>query len=164
MQYLIFFPFCLQLIAMGVDEGVFHLKRGLPKWERIGHPLDTLSFLVCLFYVLFLPYSPTALKGFIALAILSCLLVTKDEFVHKHHCPASEQWLHALLFINHPIILTSTALMWPFLHPGEIPSWLLWMGSGEHFRFFLILQTICTGLFMGYQILYWNVIWKEKKA
>jgi hypothetical protein len=163
MWFVIFLPFILQFIVISLDEGIFHLKRGLPRWERIGHPIDTASVLSCVLYVLLIPYSPAALKGFIALAIVSCLLVTKDEFVHKHHCPASEQWLHALLFINHPIVLTSAAMMWPFLHPGETPEWLNWIGHAEQLRLFLLTQLGLISAFMAYQIIYWNFIWKESK-
>src|SRR5689334_19220146 len=108
MWRLIFIPFVIQGIAIALDEICFHRKRDLPKWERIGHPLDTLSVLACLLFILFVPYSSGGvLKGYIALAIFSCLMVTKDEFVHKHHCPAAEHWLHALLFLNHPALLTA---------------------------------------------------------
>lgn len=154
MSFLIFIPFIVQTLVILFDECCFHLKRGLPKWERIGHPLDTLSVLFCLGFVFFVPYSPTALKGFLALSILSCLLVTKDEFVHKHHCPASEQWLHALLFLNHPIMLASIGLMW------SPPRWI---SPSPLFRPFLALQMGFITLFFLYQLIYWNLIWKESK-
>lgn len=156
---LLFIPFIVQMIAIGIDEVVFHLKRGLPKWERIGHPLDTLSVLACLLFVQWVPYSALALKWYVALAILSCLLVTKDEFVHKHHCPAAEQWLHALLFVNHPITLAAAGLMWPALHGQEGISW---MSSSSLFAPFLLLQSLFIGAFFLYQAIYWNFIWREK--
>lgn len=157
-------PFILQAIVIGIDEGYFHIKRGLPKWERIGHPVDTLSLLGCLCYALMVPPSPIAIKGFIALAIFSCLLVTKDEFVHKHHCPASEQWLHALLFINHPILLTSLGLLWPFVHAQEgISSLAIWHEAVGFLKGFLYVQIALTSLFMLYQIIYWNFLCKEQK-
>jgi len=28
---------------MGVDEFYFHRRRGLPRWERLAHPLDTMT-------------------------------------------------------------------------------------------------------------------------
>jgi hypothetical protein len=142
-------PFIIQSVVIGIDEYVFHLKRGLPKWERLGHPLDTLTVVICLMFALCMPYSAAALKWYIGLAILSCIMVTKDEFIHKHHCPASEQWLHAFLFLNHPILLTCIALIWrsptPFLH------------------YFLMTQTFFAVLFFLYQAIYWNLIWKPKQ-
>ena len=142
-------PFIIQSVVIGIDEGVFHLKRGLPRWERIGHPLDTLSVIICLMFVLCVPYSGPALKWYTGLALVSCLMVTKDEFVHKHHCPASEQWLHALLFINHPILLTCIGLIWKNPTP--------------FFTYFLMAQTFFAVLFFLYQAIYWNLIWKPKQ-
>lgn len=159
----IFVPFLVQIVVIGVDEAYFHLRRGLPRWERIGHPLDTLSVLACLCFVLFVPYSATALKGYIGLAAFSCLLVTKDEFVHKHHCPASEQWLHALLFLNHPLVLASVGMMWPIAAGGSAPSWLVtWLTHPQEIAFFLMMQTVAIASFFLYQTIYWNVVWKPK--
>jgi hypothetical protein len=164
MYWLIVIPFIVQLIAMSVDEGYFHWKRGLPRWERIGHPIDTLSVLVCFLFVLFVPFSSGALKIFIGLGAVSSLLVTKDEFVHKHHCPASENWLHALLFINHPIILTATGLIWCAISSQATPQWIAgWLDQPQELRVFLVFQAIGSGIFMIYQIVYWNFIWKEKQ-
>ena len=140
-------PFILQALLIAVDEYYFHLKRGLPRWERIGHPIDTLSVLLCLFFVLFVPFSIFALKWYVGLSLFSCLMVTKDEFVHKHHCPAAENWLHALLFINHPVLLTCAGLIWCF---------------HESLRTFLWTQTLFAFLFFFYQIIYWNFLCKQK--
>ncbi len=128
---------------MAFDEIWFHQKRGLPRWERIGHPIDTLSFLACVAFVLLVPYSKNALWVYLGLAILSCLMVTKDEFVHKHHCPATEHWVHALLFVLHPIALASVGWIWYAM---------------PHFSFFLIAQCFLLIFFMSYQIIYWNMI------
>src|SRR5690606_12706734 len=70
----------LQALAMVVDEGWFHRRRGLPRWERIGHPLDTLTIALCLAWLLCVPPSESAaLPGYLVLAIGSTLFVTKDE-------------------------------------------------------------------------------------
>ncbi|HSX12155.1 MAG TPA: hypothetical protein VLF61_01540 [Rhabdochlamydiaceae bacterium] len=165
MYLLITIPFILQLIVIGIDEGYFHLKRGLPRWERIGHPLDTLSVLLCFLFVLYIPFSPLALKWYIALSLFSCLFVTKDEFVHKHHCPASENWLHALLFLNHPVVLSALGLIWFAGSEHDTASWLTrWLDQPEILRQFLMVQTGGVLLFLLYQIVYWNFIWKEKST
>jgi len=157
MKLLILLPFVIQTLIINFDEFYFHVRRGLPKWERIGHPLDTLTVLACFVFLLLVPYSPAALKVYIGLALFSCIFVTKDEFVHKECCPASEQWLHALLFINHPIVLTAAALIW------HTPAWLSGLvPHPEQLHLFLIVQTLCTALFLIYQTLYWNVLCKEK--
>ena len=71
-------PFILQALAIAWDEGYFHLRRGLPQWERIGHPLDTFSVILCIGFVLWVPFSFENVKIYAFLAALSCLLVTKD--------------------------------------------------------------------------------------
>lgn len=141
-------PFLVQIVAIGVDEYYFHIKRGLPKWERIGHPLDTLTVLLCFAFALIIAPSEGMIKWYVALGILSCLMITKDEFVHKHYCPPAEHWLHAVLFINHPILLTSMGLMWYYGH-GFL---------------FLALQALAVFGFFLYQVIYWNFIWQEDPA
>ena len=127
---------------MLVDELFFHRKRGLPLWERIGHPLDTLSVLTC--YSLALSLAPTQrnLVWYGLAAAGSCLLVTKDEWVHGERCRPAEQWLHALLFILHPIVLGAGAWLW--LRQERT---LLWLSAS------------LTAAFGLYQALYWNVPW-----
>ncbi|MCB1117791.1 MAG: hypothetical protein KDK50_04330 [Chlamydiia bacterium] len=158
---LLMIPFLVQSIVILLDEFIFHIKRPLPKWERIGHPLDTLTILICLVYVLLVPYSALALKVYVGLSLFSCIFVTKDEFVHKHHCPASEQWLHALLFINHPILLTAAGLIWAVSSNIELPLWLAAMSNASsQLIFFLKTQVIAVSLFGLYQVVYWNFVWK----
>jgi len=144
---LLYIPFLVQACVISFDEFYFHIKRGLPRWERIGHPLDTFSLVLCLAFVIFFSYSKALIFPFVVLGTFSCLLVTKDEFVHKEHCNAKEQWLHALLFLNHPLVLISMGLMW---------------GQGRHFIPFLTLQLVFVVFFCLYQIIYWNLVWKEK--
>ena len=153
-------PFVLQAMAIGFDEIWFHHRRGLPRWERIGHPIDTFTVLLCMGYVLFIPYAKEAILPYALLAILSSLMVTKDEFVHKEHCPASEQWLHAILFILHPIVLLTAALIWPAAQGIETVSWLSsWLSHKTLLHSFLSVQFSAMAIFMLYQIVYWNFIW-----
>jgi hypothetical protein len=129
---------------MLVDELHFHRARGLPRWERIGHPLDTLSVLACYGVALSLAPDRHNLGIYVAAAALSCLLVTKDELVHAGRCQPLEQWLHALLFMLHPIVLGASALLW-FRQERA----LLWLSAS------------LTAVFACYQALYWNVPWKK---
>lgn len=144
---LCYIPFITQAVVIAWDEFYFHLRRGLPLWERIGHPLDTLSVVLCLSFVLVFPFSQMLVIPFIALAVISCLLVTKDEFIHKEKCNAKEQWLHALLFINHPLVLISMGWMW---------------SQGGVYLPFLMVQLVFVAFFCLYQLVYWNLVWKEK--
>lgn len=145
------------------DEGYFHIRRGLPKWERIGHPVDTLSVIACMGYILWVPFSSKALIIYILLASFSSILVTKDEFVHKKHCPASENWLHALLFTLHPITLTCAGFIWPVAQGVEVTSWITnWLNNSQSLHLFLQMQFGAMCLFFTYQVIYWNWIWAEQ--
>lgn len=156
-------PFCLQGLAIGFDEIYFHWKRGLPKWERIGHPLDTFSLLACLLFTLYVPFTDFTMKVYIGLAVLSCFMVTKDEFVHKEHCPGAENWLHACLFLLHPIVLTVAGLIWPIIQGEAVPHWILsWLDNPMALEQFMYAQAILVFLFMLYQIIFWNFIWKDE--
>jgi hypothetical protein len=137
--------FAFQGILMTIDELHFHRRRGLPRWERIGHPLDTLSVLAC--YAVALGFSPEAkaIRLYAGLAILSCLFITKDELVHAKLCEPAEQWLHALLFVIHPIVLASAAWLW--IHGGPRTSLVG-----------LVAITLSFGI---YQLVYWNRPWKQ---
>ncbi len=138
-------PVALQALAMIVDEGWFHRQRGLPRWERIGHPLDTLTIAACLIWLLCVtPATSFALPGYVALAIGSTLFVTKDEGVHARLCTAREHWLHAVLFALHPIVLAAF-------------GWLWWKGELG----MLQVQLAVTLAFMTYQVVYWNV-WRDR--
>lgn len=165
MIYLVLLPFALQAVCILFDEYYFHIKRGLPLWERIGHPIDTLSVIACLVFVLTVPYSSYTLKWYIALCGFSCLMVTKDEWVHKHHCPATEQWLHALLFVNHPIVLSAVGLIWYAMSGIAHPAWIQqWLQHPEKLQTMLVGQCSFICLFFLYQVIYWNFIWKENKT
>lgn len=137
-------PLSLQALAMLVDELYFHRRRGLPRWERIGHPLDTASVLGCYALAWAVPASVSSLPWYALLAGISCLLVTKDELVHAARCEPAEQWLHAVLFVLHPIVLGVGALLW---FRGE--------------RGLLALSASLTAAFGLYQALYWNVPWTK---
>lgn len=136
-------PFCLLGAAMCVDEFWFHRRRILPRWERIGHPIDTLGLMACVGVTLFSPPARPNLILYAALAVLSSLLVTKDEFVHARECRPMEHWLHAVLFMLHPVNLLATALLWV---------------RGEAF-WALEVQMAILAAFGVYQTLYWNLPW-----
>jgi len=162
MNFFAFAPFFLQAVFIAIDEAYFHVKRGLPLWERIGHPIDTLSFLICLLFILWMPFTDYNLYLYIALAIGSCIMVTKDEFVHKEHCPAAENWLHALLFILHPVTLITAGCMWPVIQGVEVPSWMSsYFYDPFQLYWILVAQTGFITLFFFYQIIFWNFIWRN---
>lgn len=135
-------PFGIQALATMADEFYFHRRRGLPRWERIGHPLDTLTVLGCYAVALALPLTATSLRVYLALAAFSCLFVTKDELVHAKHCDPLEHWVHALLFVLHPVVLASMGFLWL-----------------REARTMMLAQCALTLAFGLYQTLYWNTKW-----
>ncbi len=150
-------PLGVQGAAMVVDELYFHRQRGLGAWERIGHPLDTMTVFACIAWVLWVPPDARAITVYVGLAIFSCLFITKDEGVHAAECRAGEHWLHSVLFVVHPMSLASIGLMWPVIHlpPGEAPAWL----EGIPAASIVTMQLVVTGAFALYQVLYWNLAW-----
>src|SRR5262245_62756094 len=67
-------PFILQTFCMAVDEFYFHRRRGLPRWERLGHPLDTLAALACFVWLLSAAAGALSLGLYVGLGVLSWLL------------------------------------------------------------------------------------------
>jgi hypothetical protein len=134
-------PVLVQAAAMLADEGWCHRRRGLPRWERIGHPLDTLTTSLCYgWLVIARPTDPHALAVYVGLSLFSCLFITKDEFIHSRLCGPIETWLHAVLFVVHPIVLLCFGL-----------AWMSGMGP-----FLFQFQFGLTLAFASYQILYWS--------
>ena len=114
-------------------------------------------------FVLFVPFSKSMLTLYIILAAFSSILVTKDEFIHKEHCPGSENWLHAVLFTLHPIALTCAGFIWPVVQGVEVTPWVArWLDAPEMLYTFLKAQFAVMILFLFYQIIFWNIIWKDK--
>ena len=153
-MYFLLIPFIAQGAAMFVDEFYFHRARGLPAWERIGHPLDTISTLVCYAWALATVPTQTNIIIFVSLCIFSCLFVTKDEFVHAKLCGAGESWLHAVLFILHPIAFFCLGYIW--VSPIEPLHHLL--NTAMTYQIYLMLG------FLIYQIMYWGLLFKNKQA
>jgi hypothetical protein len=140
MLVLIAAAFIVQAAAMFFDELRFHRRRGLPRWERIGHPLDTCTVLACYTWLLATRPSETNAVVYVALVMLSSLFVTKDELVHATRCSPGEQWVHALLFVLHPLVLLGA-------------GWLWWT---KRSALFIVVPLASTAAFAGYQIFYWN--------
>ena len=139
-------PIVLQGIVMMIDEFYFHHKRGLPLWEKIGHPLDSLTVISCYLFLVLKNPTETNIKIYIGLCIFSSLFITKDEFVHAKKCEPLENWLHSVLFILHPITLLAAGIIWI----NQLSST------------FLIIQLFIILTFMIYQIVFWGLRGKSK--
>lgn len=160
-------PFLVHSLGMLLDEAWFHRRRNLPPWERWGHPLDTLTVLACYTLALALPPTRGGLALYVSAAAFSSLFVTKDEWIHARRCSGGEMWLHAFLFVMHPILL-GIAGAWrfaPVFAPygnlqATLPADLAPDAGRAFFALFLTGQTALTALFLCYQLLYWNGPWK----
>lgn len=138
--------FSLQGVLMTIDEFFFHRRRGLPLWEKVGHPADTASVLAVYMFINLNPPSSENNAVMAGLALFSCLLITKDEFIHTGICTAGENWVHSILFLLHPICFWAAALVWQ-TQPGS--GLLFW-------------QVIIVSAFLIYQISYWGFFAKNK--
>ncbi len=153
-------PFVLQVICMSVDELYYHRKRSLTRWERLGHPLDTLTVLLCMLWVLLVPPVKQTILMYVLLSIFSCFFITKDERIHHRMCLAGEHWLHAVLFVLHPIILIGAGLLWPAAHQQSLPG-VQYTGFEKAF---LQSSTILIFSCALYQFVYWNLLWKPRST
>lgn len=122
------------------DEFFFHRNRVVPRWERIGHPIDSFTVLACLLFLALAERTPTTEIIYASMALTSCLCITKDEWVHRKLCSAEEMWLHSILFILHPLVLFAGMGEWEDSRP------LILGAAGGVF------------VFMVYQITYWNFV------
>lgn len=138
-----------QALFLLVDEFLFHYRRGLGRWEKMGHPIDTASILLCLAFLVFTDPTPKMLNWYIGASAFSTLLVTKDEWVHARECSPTEHWLHAVLFVLHPIVLI--LLGWHWYH-----------GYVEWPKDLVVAQFCLVATFAVYQTLYWN-LWHGRK-
>lgn len=137
-------PFLVQGLLMTVDEFYCHRRRLLRRWERIGHPLDTFVFISCFLFLWWAQPSPAHLAIYTFLSAASCLMISKDEWQHAELCSGFENWLHALLFMFHPVVLIWAGYLWWTRDASSVLLGILAM----------------TSLFLLYQILYWNV-WRR---
>ena len=148
MNYLWLTPLYFQGLIILWDDLYFHRKRGLPFFERWGHPLDTISYLAALLF----PYYnlPTNLNQivFAAIALFSTVFITKDEFLHFKLCGSTEMWIHAMAFSLHPICLGIVGYVW-IQSPQQYQQTSL----------FIIAPIF---IFLFYQVIYWNFIWQKK--
>ncbi len=130
----------IQGASILIDEFAFHHRRTMPRWERLGHPVDTASVLACLYFLYFFDPTPTTITIYYVLAIASCICITKDEWVHWKYCGPAEMWLHAVLFVTHPVLLFSAMAEW------------------ETQKFAFLAVALGVSVFFVYQVVYWNAL------
>jgi hypothetical protein len=150
-------PWWALVVGMFADEFYFHYKRGLPRWERIGHPIDTAAVLACFAVALFAPPTSGWVRAYAVLAFVSMALVTKDELVHAALCGPGESWLHSVLFMIHPLALLGAAVAWLAVR-GRLTTLGLGLLEARFLHRALLVQAgLGLGFFL-YQVVYWNFI------
>ncbi len=103
-----------------LDEWACHRRRLLPRWELIGHPVDTFCLILFFTALTILPSASAPARAVVLiLGGLSCLITTKDEWVHKDLSTGFENWLHAMLFLIHPVVAGLYFLLWMQSAPGS---------------------------------------------
>lgn len=152
-EYFAISVFAIQALLMMFDEFYFHWNRVVPRFERIGHPIDTFFVLLCYFCIAFLDLNKRNLIIYTVLAVISCICIVKDEAIHKQYCSAKEQFIHALLFVLHPIILFALFLCWPSV---KGTTFEIFTFQSEFLNKVFYLQLILSSFFFFYQIIYWN--------
>ena len=94
------------------------------------------------------PDQPFALPVYIALGAFSCLFVTKDTPLHARVCNAGEMWLHAVLFVLHPLVFVASGFIWWFgLAPGLLAG-----------------QLVVMLVYASYQFFYWRWWWHRRQS
>ena len=160
MSWFVALPFFMQGGLHLVDEFYFHRQRSpLPRWELWSHPFDT-ALVLAIYGVCWLApfhWSSVALYG--SLFALSCFSVTKDEWVHKQFCTAGEHWVHSLLFVVHPIVLSSAGLYGLSRFSDEVDFFVLpwFLGTYWIFESFIF----ATGLVLCLQLIQGARLWRQ---
>jgi hypothetical protein len=144
----------IQGFAIIVDEFYFHRRRGLPKWEKLGHPLDTFVSFGALLIPTFFTFSNSSLIAYVFASLFSCFFVTKDEWIHTKYCDAAENWLHSVLFLMHPLVFVSFGFFW-WDASGAV------LGSILNFKALILGQIFIMACFGIYQYVYWNLVRTE---
>ena len=158
MKYLLLLPLVAQGLASLVDEFYFHCARGLPRWEHLGHPLDTFTVLAPILWQGFSLPSQGNLTVYIVAAAFSRLFVIKDEFVHADVYAPAEHVNDALLFVMYPLAFAALALLWRLYYAPA--GAIVWLEQVRGLASALPIQAAILTLYMFYQAVYWNLFWK----
>jgi hypothetical protein len=137
----------LHAALYGVDEYIYHRKRGLCPVEFINALFDGILFLIPLVIAIFTSHSYWLDKIYIALAVLSIFSIIKNERFYHELC-VTERMIHAALYVLHPLIL------YAFYH-----SWK-WNFFDKYYYFWLVqLLYVAFGTkTVTYHIIYWKFI------
>lgn len=157
---LLLVPIVFQLLIVGFDECYYHNRRTLVRGEQLGHALDTMTVLLCYALVLFCHPTPQTVFAYTLLSVASCLFITKDELLYHQDCLPVENFLHALAFLIHPVVLLAVGLLWPAMHrmstANPLASFIHYHGDE---RAFIVINALLLLLFTLYELVPRERIW-----
>lgn len=134
---ILFVPFFLQGALIATDEIYCHRRRGLSQLEKLSHVVDSSLLLITFVFALYVNPTANSEIQFFVLSAISTVAITKDEWIHARESDGLEQWLHAWLFIVHPLVLVS---LWQVWHQSGRRDYLL--GAAAAIGAFCFTQTI----------------------
>jgi hypothetical protein len=135
-------------LLFAYDEYFLKRKRNLSVIEINSSLLDGILYIGLVAMTIFTTYSETLSSIYIAVSVLSCLSILKNELIYPLNINRDERIVHACLYVLHPLILYCFYHSWSlnFFHTN-MTYWLLQLG-------YLVLgfKTI------SYHVIYWHYI------
>lgn len=129
------------------DEYFLNKKRTLSQIEINSAIIDGVLFLSIVALTIFTSFNSQLSNIYIALSILSCISIIKNEFLYES-IPKIERVVHSILYITHPLILFAFYSSWKMdFFSTNSTYWMLQLGY-----FALGFKAI------AYHVIYWNFI------
>jgi hypothetical protein len=153
MKYLLLLPLVEQGLDILVDEFYFQFARGLPRWEHLGRPLDTFTVL-----------APILWQGFSLQSQGNLMVYVVPP--HSRACSSSRMNSYIPMFALRPstsMPCSSSCIHWflPLLLLCHAPAGaIVWLEQVLGRASALPIQAAILALYMIYQAVYWNLIWK----
>ncbi|MBT4791664.1 MAG: hypothetical protein HON90_08850, partial [Halobacteriovoraceae bacterium] len=127
------------------DDYILNKRRDLSRREINGALIDGLLFLSIVALTLFTTFSSLMGNVYIALSVLSCLSIIKNELFYEN-IPRDERLVHAGLYVVHPLILYAFYRSWEMsFFTINMTYWMLQLC-------YLILGVKA----ISYHVIYWN--------
>lgn len=135
-------------LLFAYDEYVLNRKRAnISQMQINSQSLDGVFYLAIVAMTLFTRYTEILGNVYIALSILSCISIIKNEYFYEN-LPRLERLVHAGLYVLHPLILYAFYSSWKLdFFTTNMTYWMIQLGY-----FALGFKTI------SFHIIYWNYI------
>ncbi|MEZ4872051.1 MAG: hypothetical protein R2827_07370 [Bdellovibrionales bacterium] len=140
-----------QLTLFHLDEYYFHRRRRVTRPEIVSALIDGLIYVLPLTMAIFLDLTPLTKGLYIALSVVSCISIAKNEFYYPK-LERQERLVHSFLYVLHPVMLYTFYLSWEGNYFTNFPN-------------FWIVQIIYLGLgvrTLAHQLIYWNYVYTDE--